>query len=308
MKRPNFFVAGAPRCGTTALYTYLREHPAVFLPAIKELHYFAADFPDVHKIKFKSDEEYLHMFADADERHIAVGEISPLYIYSSVALERIHAFDEDARIVLIIRNPVDFVQSIHQLNLSLLREDEQDLARAWDLQEERRHGRNIPDGCREPQLVQYGDLGSFGACLERVYAIFPKEQVMVILFDDFAADPKATYERILSFLGVPSDGRTSFPPVNAGFEQKSRLFARLLHPSRSIYRLFMKTISLFGVNFMKNVSLLYGRIEALNIRRTPRETMDPSLRARLNEYFRTDIEKLARLLGRDLSIWLDSNR
>lgn len=308
MKRPNFFVVGAPRCGTTALYTYLKEHPAIYLPTIKELHYFASDFPDVHKIKFNTDDDYLQMFAQAGERHAAVGEISPLYIYSSVALERIHAFDAQAKIILILRNPVDFVQSIHQLNLSLLREDERDLSRAWDLQEERRNGRHIPGGCREPQLVQYGDLGSFGRCLERVYSIFPREQALVILFDDFSADPKTTYETILAFLAVASDGRTKFPPVNAGFEQRSRFFARLLHPSRSIYRLFMKTISLFGVNFMKNVSLLYGRVESLNIRRTPRETMDPALRARLETYFRPDVEKLARLLDRDLSAWLDSSR
>lgn len=307
MKRPNFFVVGAPRCGTTALYTYLKEHPAIYLPMIKELHYFASDFPDVHKIKFNTDDDYLKMFADAHERHAAVGEISPLYIYSSVALERIHAFNAQAKIILVLRNPVDFVQSIHQLNLSLLREDEPNLARAWELQAERRQGRHIPGGCREPELVQYGTLGSFGGCLQRIYAIFPREQVLVILFDDFAANPKAVYETILSFLNVPSDGRVDFPPVNAGFEQRSRLFARLIHPSRPVYRLFMKTISLFGVAFMKNISLLYSRLESLNIRRAPRAVMDPDLRARLQAYFRADIETLSRLLGRDLSAWLDES-
>jgi len=307
MKRPGFFVVGAPRCGTTALYTYLNENPFIFLPAIKELHYFAADFPDVHKIQFRSDEDYLKMFAEAGKEVLAAGEISPLYIYSQVALERIRAFDPDAKILLILRNPLDFVQSVHQLNLGLLREDVSDLARAWDLQEERRQGRRLPPSCREPQLVQYGDLGSFGKHLERVYDVFPKKQVMVILFDDFAADPKSVYESILAFLNVPSDGRMNFPPVNAGFEQRSQFVARILHPARPIYRFFMKVISIFGVNFMKNVSVFYGKVEALNLRRAPRAGMDPLLRARLQSYFRADIEKLARLLNRDLSAWLKAS-
>ncbi|MBV6397460.1 MAG: hypothetical protein HFACDABA_03074 [Anaerolineales bacterium] len=304
MKRPTFFVVGAPRCGTTALYTYLSEHPSIFLPVIKELHYFAADFPDVHKIQFRSDEDYLKMFADADSEVLAAGDISPLHIYSRTALERIHAFNPAAKILLILRNPVDFVQSIHQLNLGILREDVKDLARAWDLQEERRQGRQMPPSCREPQLVQYGNLGSFGKHLERVYSVFPRKQVMVILFDDFAADPKAVYESILAFLKVPSDGRTNFPTVNASFEQRSQFVARIFHPARSVYRFFMKVISIFGVNFMKNVSVFYGKVEALNTRPAPRAKMDPALRARLQAYFRDDIEKLARLLGRDLSAWL----
>jgi len=304
MKRPSFFVAGAPRCGTTALYTYLKEHPRVFLPAIKEIHYFASDFPDVHKIKFNSVDDYLNLFAEANETHLAVGEISPLYLYSTVALGRIKDFNPAAKIILTLRNPVDFVQSIHQLNLGLLREDEPDLARAWDLQELRRQGKMIPASCREPELVMYGELGQFGKHIQKVYELFPKEQVLVILFDDFAANPKAVYETILSFLDVPSDGRTNFPPVNAGFEHRSKLLARLIHPPQPVYRLFMKVISLFGVDFMKNVSLIYGKIEALNARRAPRDPLAPSMRAKLQNYFRDDIHLLASLTGRDLSAWL----
>lgn len=304
MKRPNFFVVGAPRCGTTALYTYLGQHPNIFLPVIKEIHYFASDFPDVQKLAFHSDDDYLKLFADANAGHMAVGEISPLYIYSTVALDRIKAFNPAAKIIMIIRNPVDFVQSIHQLNLGLLREDQPDLAKAWDLQEQRRAGQTLPPSCREPQLVQYGALGRFGDHVEKVLAAFPRDQVLVLLFDEFAANPQSAYENILAFLGLPSDHRTDFPPVNAGAEPKSLVMAKLIHPPQPVYKLFMKVISLFGVNFMKNISLLYGKIEALNVRRSPRSRMDPQLRAKLQAYFREDIQKLSVLIGRDLSAWL----
>ena len=306
MKRPNFFIIGAPRCGTTALHTYLRKNHNIFLPEIKELHYFASDFPDLQKILLKSTDDYLKVFAAAGDQHLAVGEISPLYIYSKVALEKIKEFNPSVKIILILRNPVEFVQSVHRLNLGLLREDEPDLAKAWELQELRKQGKMIPTGCRVQELLQYGELGLFGEHVEKVFKIFPREQVLVILFNDFTANPKVVYDAILSFLGVPSDDRREFPPVNANYEHRSKLLAKIIHPPRPVYQLFMKIISVFGISFMRNVSLIYNKVEMFNARRTPRCSIDPALRAKLHSYFRDDTQKLARLIDRDLSDWLAS--
>ena len=303
MKHPNFFVAGAPRCGTTALYTYLRSHPNIFLPEIKELHYFASDFPNIQKILFKSVDDYLQMFADANEDHLAVGEISPLYIYSKVALKKIKEFNPAAKLIVIVRNPVEFVQSVHQLNLGLLREDEPDLAKAWDLQQVRSQGRRLPAGCREPELIMYGELGRFGEHLEKVYEVFPREQVLIILFHDFVKNPKQVYETILAFLDVPSDNRQDFPPVNSNYEHRSKLLGKLIHPPQIIYKVYMKLISLFGMQFMRLVSQIYNRIETLNARRIPRSSIDPELHTRIQSYFRDDILKLSELIHRDLSAW-----
>jgi len=304
MKRPNFFISGAPRCGTTALYTYLSEHPQIFMSEVKELNYFASDFPNVQKITFKSVDDYHKVFAKADERHLAVGEASPFYLFSQVAFRNMAAYNPGAKVILTLRNPVDFLESYHQLNLSLLREDEPDLAKAWDLQDLRRQGQHIPPGARQADLLLYGEVGQFGRYVERLLGIFPKEQVKVFLFDDLRADPRAVYEQLLAFIGVPSDGRAEFPPVNANFENRSVLLARLFHPPQPVYQFFMKAISLFGVGFMKQVSVVYNRIERLNTTRTSRKQMDPALRQRLLEHFRADIVKLSALIGRDLSMWL----
>jgi len=304
MKRPNFFISGAPRCGTTALYTYLSEHPHIFMPEVKELNYFADDFPNVQKIAFKTPEDYLKLFANADEHHLAVGEASPFYLFSGVAFENMHAFDPDARVILSLRNPVDFIQSYHQLNLSLLREDEPNLARAWDLQESRRQGQQLPKSAREPELLMYGELGKFSKYVRRLFTIFPQEQVKIILLDELATNTKEIYEDILDFLHVPSDGRKDFQRINANFENKSLVLAILFHPPQPVYQLFMKTISLFGIGFMKKVSVVYNRIERLNTTRATRSAMEAGLHARLTEHFRPDIESLAELLDRDLSMWL----
>jgi len=125
--------------------------------------------------------------------------------------------------------------------------------------------------------------------------------------DDLSVNPKAVYESILSFLDVPSDGRQEFLPVNSNFEQKSKFLAMLIHPPQPVYNFFMKGMSMFGAGSMKNVSLIYGKIEALNVRRTPRASIAPGLRAQLQSYFRNDIQKLGELMDRDLSAWLANN-
>jgi hypothetical protein len=306
MKRPNFFISGAPRCGTTALYTYLSEHPNIFMSDVKELNYFADDFPNVQKVAFNSPDDYLKVFAAADDRHLAVGEASPFYLFSRVAFQNMRKFDPDAKVILSLRNPVDFIQSYHQLNLSLLREDEPGLAKAWDLQDARRQGQFIPKSARQVDLLMYGEVGQFGRYVERLFEIFPREQVKIILLDDLTRDTQAVYEDILAFLGVPSDGRTEFPQVNANFENKSQALAKLFHPPQPVYKAFMKFISLFGVGFTKWVSVVYNRIERLNTTQTKRTQMDPALRARLTEHFRPDVEKLSRLIDRDLSNWFEN--
>jgi len=106
------------------------------------------------------------------------------------------------------------------------------------------------------------------------------------------------------FLGVPSDRRTVFPQINANFNNRSQFLAKIYHPRPAIYQLFMKTISLFGTRFMKQVYVLHNYIERLNRTQTSRTEMDADFRPRLVEYFRPDIEKLSRLIDQDLSAWL----
>ena len=304
MREPNFIVAGAPRCGTTALYAYLSEHPQIFMSKVKELNYFADDFPAMQKINFRSHDDYLLQFAGATDDHVGVGEASPFYLFSKVAFDRMYAALPDAKIIVSLRNPVDFIHSYHQLNLTLLRDDEPDLQKAWSLQEKRMRGEALPANLREPELLMYGELGKFSQYIEKLFVTYPREQIKVILLDDWKADAKALYEEILAFLEIPSDGREDFEPVNANFENKSQFLAKLFHPSPKVYDFFMKTIALFGAGFMEKVSVIYNKIERLNTSPAKRTEMDPEFRAYLTDYFREDVEKLGKLLERDLSAWL----
>ncbi|MEI7844897.1 MAG: sulfotransferase [Chloroflexota bacterium] len=304
MKHPTFFISGGPRCGTTALYTYLSEHPKIFMSEVKELNYFASDFPNVQKIAFKSVDDYHKVFAKAGPEHIAVGEASPFYLFSRRAFENMHNYDPGAKVIITLRNPVEFIESYHRLNLSLLREDEPILGKAWDLQSARKNGQHIPKSARQVELLMYAELGQFSRYVERLFSIFPREQVKIFLFDDLRTNPQAVYEQTLAFIGVPSDGRQEFPQINANFENKSALLARLFHPPQPVYQAFVKFIALFGTGFMEKVSILYNRLERLNTTRATRNSLDPALRARMLEHFTPDIIRLSGMIDRDLSGWL----
>jgi len=215
MTKPNFFIAGAPKCGTSALSKYLRSHPNVFMSVPKELNYFSYECNNRYR-HAKSLDQYLVFFKDCKPEHLAIGEASPVYLSSSASMNSIHEFDKKAKIILMLRNPVDLAYSFHSTLRANFFEDESDFQKAWNLQDSRRAGHNIPRTCPNPFYLQYSKICRLGDQVEEVLKIFPPEQVLWILFDDFTASTKMVYEDVLSFLGIPSDGKSSFPRVNEG--------------------------------------------------------------------------------------------
>ncbi len=209
VEKPNFFIVGAPKCGTTALYEYLRPHPNIFMPRVKEPHFFAKDLGTYPFIKTLDD--YTRLFADRGEQHLSVGEASVYYLRSSTAIANIHAFNPDAKIIAMFRNPVEMVHSLHSQLLYVAEESEPDFETAWRMQAQRREGIGLPPASRGGFLVQYAEVGAFGTQAERLLSTFPPAQVKIILYDDFAASPKAVYDDVIRFLGIPHDGRTPFP-------------------------------------------------------------------------------------------------
>src|SRR3972149_11450918 len=116
MKIPNFFIVGAPKCGTTAMYTYLKQHPEVFMSDLKELHFFGTDH---HRINYTpyTKEQYLSFFDGAGDKR-RIGEASTSYLYSERAAVEIKEFNPFARIIIMLRNPVDVMYAYHHTNLS----------------------------------------------------------------------------------------------------------------------------------------------------------------------------------------------
>ena len=301
MRTPNYFLVGAPKCGTTALSEYLRAHPQVWMSDPKEPHFFCFDFFNRYGRKFDSRERYLEAcFGRANGVHRAVGEASPMYYYSRMAFGEIrHAFPE-ARIIVMLRNPVEMAQSMHSQKVYDHEEDQPDFERAWLLQCERRQGRRIPKTCLEPTSLQYRWICSHGTHMQRLFRHFERERVLVILFEDFQRDTLGVYRTALEFLGADYDGRTEFPRANQN--------KQVLHPV--LARCYFDT--LFALAEPKDaLKQLLGkedlgitrRFKELNKREAFRRELSPGFRSRLVEEFLPEVETLESLLGISLESW-----
>lgn len=299
-RRPNFFILGAPKCGTTALSEYLREHPRVFMSMPKEPHFFCTDFDYYFAPGERTEEHYLGLFAEAGDEHLAIGEASVWYLYSRTAAANIAAFDPEARVIVMLRNPVEMMPSLHSQLVYTVDEDERDPVRAWRLQDDRRAGRNLPPTVRVPEFLQYGAACSLAPQVERVFATFPRERVKVIVFDDFRADPGAVYRETLAFLGVPDDGRTEFPRVNPNTVHRAPAVARLTQrPPRAAVaaaRAFKRVTGVRKLGVMQ-------RIRSRNRVEAERPPLPPAFTAELADFFRPDVARLSELIGRDLTHW-----
>ena len=299
-RRPDFFILGAPKCGTTALSEYLRRHPQVFMSTPKEPHYFGTDFDYYYAPGERTEEHYLRLFADAGEEHLAVGEASVWYLYSERAAAEIAAFRPDARAIVMLRNPVELVPSLHSQLVYTVDEDVRDPAAAWALQAARRRGEHLPPGVRVPAFLQYGAAAMLGAQLRRVYESFPRERVRVIVFDDFRADPAAVYRSTLDFLGVPDDGRTDFPRVNPNTVHRAAGVARLTQrPPKAALAAAKAVKKATGI---KQLGILQ-RVRRRNRVEAERAPLAPEFVAEMADHFRDDVASLSELIGRDLSHW-----
>ena len=297
--KPNFFIVGAPKCGTTALYEYLRGHPNIFMPELKEPHYFATDL--VTRPLVKTPEEYLRLFADSTPHHLRIGEASASYLLSTEAARNIRAFDSHAKIIAMFRNPVDMVYSFHSQLLYWSDETVDDFETAWELQARRRRGVDVPRTARDPFWLQYAQLGRFGTQTQRLLTVFPRDQVKLILFDDFTASTQAVYSAVLDFLGLPPDQRTDFPRVNENKRAKSAWFRDLYrNPPPALRKAFVALKQSVGA---ERVVALKQKIVDLNTVKERRRPLSPELRARLVETFREEVALLSKLLDRDLSHW-----
>ena len=148
-KKPNFFIVGAPKCGTTSMNAYLKQHPDIFVPERKELHYFGSD------LAFQRDsfleEAYSKHFENWEDQKVG-GEASAWYLYSERAAEEIHQFNSDAKIIIMLRNPADMVHAHHSQAMYVGGESITNFDEALDAEEGRRNGTIALPSTRPPHL------------------------------------------------------------------------------------------------------------------------------------------------------------
>lgn len=268
----------------------------------KEPHYFCSDFDYYHAPGRRTIDHYLGLYSEATDDHLAIGEASVWYLYSQAAAAEIVRFDPEARVVVMVRNPLEMVPSLHGQLLYAVDEDERDVARAWALQGERAAGRSLPERVRVAEFLQYGEACRLGAQMERLLGVIPREQVLPIVFDDFRADPGAVYRDTLAFLGVPDDGRREFPRINPNTVHRAPAVAKLTQRPPGVALAAARAVK--RVTGIKQLGIL-NRIRARNRVVAERAPLDPAFLDLLADHFRDDVALLGRLLQRDLSHWTD---
>ncbi|RMF56768.1 MAG: sulfotransferase [Bacteroidetes bacterium] len=294
--KPNFFIIGAPKCGTTSLAAWLAEHPYVYMSPIKEPFFFSRD---LRNSRIQDWNTYLRLFEGVQAQHQAIGEASTIYLFSKVAVPAIEEEIPGAKYIVMLRNPVEMVYSLHEQQYRSFNEDVEVFWEAWKLAGERKVGRHIPPKCKDPVLLNYPEWGRLGEQLERLYRIVPRERVLVILLDDVKENPRREYLRVLDFLSVPDDGRNTFPVYNPARAWRSRYIARFV-------RALAKTVSyskyVRGILPRRSLGIV-RRLESWNTRKHSRPPLSPAVRTELEAYFAKEVERLERLLGRNLSHW-----
>jgi len=305
-RMPNLFIVGAPKSGTTSLYEWLRDHADVFMSPFKEPCYFSRDLAwedSGYYLRHGVDRaRYLALFDDAGEA-TRVGEASTRYLYSRDAPTLIAEETSDPRIVVLVRNPVDMVASLHAHKVASGTEDLPDLAQALEAEGDRRRGLRIPSNSN-PRLSTYRDRARFGEQLVRWFDVFGREGVHVQVLEEVMPDPASHYRALLEFLGIdPTYRPASFAVHNPAHGSRGG-------PLGSIARSRLAQFAAWrvlprAIGEARTLELARRIVQSPLLRRTSsRPGVSAELRQRLEAEFAPDVQLLSQLLDRDLAtLW-----
>jgi len=260
-----FLVIGCQRCGSTWIDAALREHPEIYLPAQKQTYFFDRHYD-------RGIDWYLGEFRDAGPEHRAVGEVATGYCLPE-AIERVARHLPDVKLIMTMRHPVERAYS----NFKTRRAEQ-----GW--------------ASFEAAVEADPDLLERGRYIEQIEAVlehYPREQLLLLLYDDLDRDDRAFLRSILEFIGVNPD----FESSQFGLRRNAAMFPRLRKVMQSIgLRTVLRALSRSKVGDMvRRANKRHGRKASASI--------DPATRQRLIEYYRPLNERLGKLLGRDLEHW-----
>lgn len=314
MGKPNFFIIGAAKAGTTTLYAMLSKHPEVFMCPIKEPHHFSTEIRSehvrpilreryaltnikryieqgmpypLHSLLVPDKQDYENLFRFSGDA-IAVGEASPSYLHSPVAAAQIHTYNPKARIVVILREPVSRLQS-HYLMERRMGMTNEPLSKAIE------HDGKIKDRTWGSAAL-YTELGRYSDDLKRYMDLFPADQILVLWFEELVDDPEAVYRRLCNFLNIREHTLDLAGNRHNAAEVPRSAFTRMLWRLEGMKAFLRKSIR------SRKIRRLFRNI--LFRKAGQEDAMPMELKKQLAAYYRDDIRKLSALTGRNLDHWL----
>ena len=285
---PNFFIVGAPKSGTTNMSYYLMQHPQVFMPENLEPYYFARlDIPQNYKREIISDEKkYLNLFKNAKNCKV-VGESSPVYLYCPHSALEIKNRFPNSKLIISLRNPIEIAYSEY-FSLKFMGFDQN---RSFDElldSSEEQLTRN------EFHIDSLLEAGFYSKHIKRFQKIFSKNQIKIIIFEEYVKNTVPTINSILSFLGIKES--ITFDVTPKGAYKVPRNFASQKLMNNSTFRKAAKfviptvTRQKIGERFL--------------VKESSRPPLKQNQRKRLKQIYQDDVENLSEILGRNLP-WKD---
>jgi Sulfotransferase family len=301
MPLPDFLVIGVPKAGTTALHAALAAHPRLFLPAVKEPKFFLSDGPPPARGGPGDAQTYQeHVWRRADyealfdpaPRGSLTGEATPFYLYDLDAQNRIERLIPKAKLIVMLRNPVDRAHSNWTHLWAAGLEGERDFVRACALEERRR-------AVGWAQFWHYVSMGRYGGQLDHLFRRFSREQVLLLRYRDLRDSPVATLDRVCEFLGVETGLLDAVPSQNVTpFVEDTAVNA--------VPRALLRSGARIGHHFPVPVrrAVRGPLLTVLQRRHGGRVTLTPDERRAVLPYFVEDIEQLEQVTGLSYADWL----
>ena len=299
MALPDFLIIGVPKAGTTALHAALMPHPQLFLPNVKETKFFLSDGPpptgggpgdaQTYQEHIWRREDYEALFDPAPAGTLR-GEATPFYLYDLEAHGRMSKLVPDAKLIAILRNPVDRAYSNWAHLWAAGLESERDFITACHLGKSRQ-------AAGWADFWHYIDQGLYGRQLEHLFEYFPREQVFVTRYRDLREDPVPTLDRICEFLGVGTGLLGTVPRENV------RPYVADT-PLNTVLRAALRTGGRFGQHFPVPARRFFSGPLLRALQHGPRPRLTDADRAAVLPAFVEDIALLERLTGEPYDDWL----
>lgn len=308
---PNLFLVGAPKCGTTSMHNWLSQHPEIFMSEPKEPLYFCTDHireADAYQqkrsyvFKYRDAESYFSLFNEADNEKY-VGESSTRYLSSLEAPQKIYEHNPKAKIIIMLRDPVDFMYSWHSEQLRQTTEDIDDFKKALQMEEKRKKQESMPSIVKCPFDIFYREWASFSRQINNYRRYFPDEQIKILLLEEIKQSPENIYTELLKFLQVEdTEFLPSFEIHNPHSSLKSKNINRFIENSKYIRR---------ASQLLLPAKIRHGVTHIIKSKNQKKETRPPipeTTRKELMTRLKPEVEELANITNKDLiSLWRYNN-
>ena len=284
----NFFIAGAPKSGTTSLYQYLCQHKEIEMCSIKEPDFFSCTALKKEQTYYGNDpiqnlEKYNKLFSN--KKDLLRGEASVSYLFYDDVAKKIKKYNEKAKIIIILRNPVDraFSHYLMDYRLGLVSENFEDII-----------NKRINHKNALLYYQQYVSVGEYYHQVERYIKVFGPEKLLIINYEDFKNNLADTFEKICLFLNVSHKFKVDFTKSYNSYKRPRNKIVRWVYSFTRLRKILSQIIPKIAVNYI--IKMLFTE--------SKKPKLSSDARKFLISHYKDDIINLSKLLNQDLSSWI----